>query len=176
MRTLIMSFLLLAGGQVLATEQINIDPANNIQAKGIVTATVGWIKDKKKKWDLDLHIKNENPEQGIIIFLSDMGCRRGSTVGKLKHTFFNTGERTIDFRPGQVKDFHLVCDTGNESTGAYQLEITRVYSNPSLDGKTIGKVVAKNLKWKHSDKNGAATDKSSETEKSSEKGEKEDKL
>ena len=65
-----------------------------------------------------------------------------------KHTFFNTGERTIDFKPAEAKTFNLVCRLGAETTGAMRLTIAKVYENQTLDGKTAGKVVASNIEWK----------------------------
>src|SRR4051794_17629104 len=76
-------------------------PENKMEAKGVMTMTVAWIKDKSKKFDINVTIRNDNNTSGIIIFLHDMGCQRGGVTGSLKHTFFNTGERTIDFRPNQ---------------------------------------------------------------------------
>ncbi len=147
-------------------DDIKIDPKNNIHAKGLLTVTIPRIKEKKGKWDLDVQIKNENDEKGIIIFLSDLICKRGTVTGSLKHTFFNTGERTMDFRPGQMKDFHLVCKTEGHPVGPYQLTIAKVYSNPSLDGKTVGKIIARDLKWKYSDKGDTDSDENEKTQKS----------
>src|SRR5665213_800821 len=113
---------------------------NKMEAKGIMTLTVSWIKDKGKKYDLHVNIKNENDKTGIIVFLSDMGCQRGESGGQLKHTFFNTGERTIDFRPHQQKDFNMMCIVNGKATGPFKLSVAKVYDNPSLDGKTVGKV------------------------------------
>lgn len=130
----------------------NPGPDNNIHQKGVVTVQVPWIKDKGKKFDVHLSIHNENPDKGMIIFLSDMGCRRGKVTGELKHTFFNTGEKTIDFKPNQTKDFNLVCRTEGATRGDFKLSINKVYNNPSLDGKTVGKVIAENLTWSQDDR------------------------
>jgi len=121
-----------------ANKKIAPDPTNVTTAKG-------------DKFDINLHVQNEDPDQGIIIYLSDIRCSRGGRRGEMKHTFFNTGERTIDFRPGEKKDFNLVCRTGSDGRGGEILiGVDRVYSNPGLDGRTVGKVIAKGLVWKHS--------------------------
>ena len=135
-----------------AAEKFNPDPANKMEAKGIVSVTVPWIKDKGKKYDINLIVHDDSDEKGIIFFLSDMGCKRGASAGSLKHTFFNTGERTIDFKPGQTKTFNMVCDTQSKATGPFTLTIAKVYDNPSLDGKTVGKVIAKGLSWTQDDR------------------------
>jgi hypothetical protein len=120
--------------------------------KGVVTVQVPWIKDKGKKFDVHLSIHNEDKDKGIIIFLSDMGCKRGDVTGILKHTFFNTGEKTIDFKPNEAKEFTLVCRTEGAQLGHFALSINKVYNNPSLDGKTVGKVIAQDLKWSQDDR------------------------
>jgi hypothetical protein len=135
-----------------ASTKYNPDPANKMQAPGIMTLSVAWIKDKEKKYDLNVTIKNERDDTGIIVFLSDMGCDRGDFGGKLKYTFFNTGERTIDFRPHQQKSFNMVCDTNVKATGPFKLRVYKVYDNPSMDGKTVGKVLATDLRWSQDDR------------------------
>ena len=124
---------------------------NRIFKKDVVSMQVPWIKDKGNKYDIHVLVHNESPDKGIIIFLGDMGCQRGEVSGILKHTFFNTGEKTIDFRPGQTKDFTLVCKA-EAKNGDFKLKISKVYSNPSMDGKTVGKVLAENLNWAQSDR------------------------
>ncbi len=138
--------------QAFASHKFVPDPANKLTAKNVMTMTVPWIKDKGKKYDLNLTVHAESGDKGMIIFLGDLGCQRGEAVGKLKHTFFNTGERTIDFRPNQTKDFNLVCTIGSETRGDFKITIAKIYDNPSLDGKTIGKVIAKDLSWSQSDR------------------------
>jgi hypothetical protein len=141
-----------------ASDKIKVDPANVAKEKGVISFGADWIKDKGKKFDLHLMMHNENGEKGIIVYLSDMSCHRGARMGTLKYTFFNTGERTIDFRPGQSKDFNMVCDTGEGASGAFQVTVSKVYENPNMDGKTPGKILAKSLTWKQLDKTGPAGD------------------
>src|SRR3712207_1781954 len=78
------------------------------EAKGVISLWAEWIKDKDDKFDARLHIRNESSDH-IIVLLRDMTCGRGDRHGTLKHTFFNTGERTMDFGPGEEKDFNVVC-------------------------------------------------------------------
>lgn len=135
-----------------ASEKYIPDPENQMKAKDVVTISFPWIKDKGGKFDVNVSIHNENPEKGMIIFLSDMGCLRGKVRGELKHTFFNTGEKTIDFKPNETKSFNLVCKISGDTRGDFKLSVSKIYSNPSMDGKTIGKVIAKDLNWTQSDK------------------------
>lgn len=134
-----------------ANKKIAPDPTNVTTAKGVISFWGAWVKDKGDKFDINLHVQNEDQDQGIIIYLSDIRCSHGGRRGEIKHTFFNTGERTIDFRPGEKKAFNLVCRTGSDGRGGEILiGVDRVYSNPGLDGRTVGKVIAKGLVWKHS--------------------------
>ncbi len=144
--------LLLLGSAAFASEKYMPDPENQMTAKGVVTVSVPWIKDKGKKFDVSLNIHNEDTDKGIIIFLSDLGCQRGKVRGELKHTFFNTGEKTIDFKPNETKTFTLVCRVAGETRGDFKLSVAKVYGNPSMDGKTVSKVIAKDLTWSQSDK------------------------
>jgi hypothetical protein len=104
------------------------------------------IKDKGAKYDIKFAISNLS-DKNIIILLSEMSCYRGHMMGILKHTFFNTGERTIDFKAGQMKEFKMVCDYGSKMKGDYKISIRKVYENPNGDGATKGKVITENIDW-----------------------------
>lgn len=118
----------------------------------VIDMKANWVKDKSKKWDIELAMTNKS-EKDIIIMLSDLQCSRGNTNGMLHHTFFNTGERTIDFHKSQTKIFRLVCDTGTPTEGDFKIVINRIYDNPSADGTTKGKVVGDRITWSYSKTN-----------------------
>ncbi len=134
------------------SSRVKPDKSTQIVKEGVAAIWVAWVKDKGDKYDVNMNIHNDSTEKGMIIFLSDMTCKRGSMPGKLRHTFFNTGERTIDFRPRETKSFNLVCDTHNDQKGDFTIHFAKIYDNPSLDGKTTGKVIAENLEWRQPDK------------------------
>lgn len=136
----------------LATEKYTPGPDNKAVVKGVATLSVAWIKDKGKKFDVHVNIHNDNQDKGMIIFLSDMTCQRGNMGGTLKHTFFNTGERTINFHPNETKEFNLVCNIGDESKGDFKILVSKIYENPSMDGRTVGKVIGKDIVWKQDDR------------------------
>ena len=115
--------------------------------KDNVSMWATWVKDKGKKYDLNLNIAN-NTDKDVIIMLEEMSCFRGSNRGALKHTFFNTGERVIDFRAGQMKGFNLVCDLQANVEGDFKIKVAKVYENLGGDGKTRGKAIASDLEWK----------------------------
>ena len=141
---------MLVGAFVLmvnCSHQIKLDPATTkVTAKGILSVSANWIKDKQDKFDMRLRLNNES-ESGLIILLNDIRCFRGSARGQIKHTFFNTGERTIDFQAGEVKVFNIVCRFDSDTTGDFKIAIHKVYENKELDGKTKGKVLATNIEW-----------------------------
>ncbi|MGE4132787.1 MAG: hypothetical protein AB7F86_14175 [Bdellovibrionales bacterium] len=113
---------------------------------GVVSVWANWVKDKGKKYDLQLAIANDANEP-IIVMLGEMACYRGGQRGTLRHTFFNTGERTIDFRPKELKTFNMVCQIGTDAEGDFKIEIGNIYENPTGDGKTTGKTMAQGISW-----------------------------
>ena len=119
---------------------------NKITRPGVFSVFADWIKEKDKKYDLNLSMINEHGKP-VIVLLGEMRCYRGKTQGELKHTFFNTGEKTIQFAPGQLKNFNLVCNAVDQKSGEYGIAIGSIYENNSGDGKTLGKVLAKDVTW-----------------------------
>jgi hypothetical protein len=105
-----------------------------------------WLKDKGTKFDIEISVHNIS-ETDVIFLLNEMSCAKGDNSGQLKHTFFNTGERTIDLRRGQVKRFKMVCDIGVKTPGDYTIGIGRVFDNPTGDGATKGNVLTEKIAW-----------------------------
>lgn len=129
-------------------KMIALAPEQSAMKKdGVLSMNVEWIKDKKKKYDIRLSIRNE-AKSPIIIKLGDMQCFRGARQGTLRHTFFNTGERTIDFRLGEQKTFQMVCDLGVPTVGGFKIVFGRVFDNPANDGVTLGKMISESVEWK----------------------------
>lgn len=132
-------------------KKVDLTPAEaQMKKDGVLSMNVEWVKDKKKKYDIRMTIRNE-AKSPIIVKLGDMQCFRGERQGVLRHTFFNTGERTIDFRIGEQKVFQMVCDLGQKTEGPFKIVFGRIYDNPSNDGATIGKVISESVEWKAND-------------------------
>lgn len=123
---------------------------NNAVTQGPVKVWANWVKDKGEKFDIQFLMENIHTKP-VIVKLHDVQCARGKRGGNLQHTFFNTGERTIDIMPGEVKQFNFVCTVGVKTAGAFNMRLNRVYDNPEKDGATLGKVIAKNIIWSTSD-------------------------
>ncbi len=120
-------------------------------ADGVFEITAEWVKPKSDKYDIRLKLYNPS-EKGIIVLLHDLACFRGTASGELKHTFFNTGERTIDFKPGETKKMNTVCRfEGREPKGEFRIVAKRVYEDKDGEGKNRGKVLAKDVTWKMAD-------------------------
>lgn len=117
-----------------------------VEKKGLVSVWATKIKDKGKKYDIFLNVTNES-EKPIIILLKDISCSKGNTPGIIRHTFFNTGERTIDFGAGETKFFRMVCNHQIKSEGAFKVKISKVFSDKNKDGVTPGKKLADNIVW-----------------------------
>jgi hypothetical protein len=113
----------------------------------IVSFNVSALKDKGKSFDIVMGVTNISTND-IIFMLNDMQCYKGTTQGVLKHTFYNTGERVIDFRKGQLKNFKMVCKLADKTKGDYRIVVTRIFDNPGADGETKGKVLAENIEVK----------------------------
>lgn len=120
---------------------------NKITRPGVISVSADWVKMKGKKFDIGLNLTNEH-SKSIIVLLKEIKCFKGKNEGMLKHTFFNTGERTIDLRPGQMKAFRFVCDGGDKEDSEMKIVIGKVYENPNDDMKTTGKTLAQNVEWK----------------------------
>lgn len=119
-------------------------------ASGVASMWISMIKEKGRKFDATLHIRNESKDK-IIILLGDMDCSQGSETGTLKYTFFNTGERIIDFGPNQEKSFIVVCKLPERTkTGEFAITAHHIFDNPSGDRTHPGKEIAHDLTTRYS--------------------------
>ncbi|MCJ8276493.1 MAG: hypothetical protein MJK18_06610 [Bdellovibrionales bacterium] len=141
---LIVSFLVLAS----CASRKTLEPDSNmVESSGVVKVWANWVKDKGKKYDIQFAIENVS-KKSLIIYLRDIKCFRGEAAGRLRHTFFNTGERTMDFHEGEMKQFNMVCSPyKKEARGPFKILIKKVYDNPEDDGETKGKVIATDIEW-----------------------------
>jgi hypothetical protein len=103
-----------------------------------------WIKDEDENFDMQLRLQNQT-DQFIIVLLSDIRCSRGNVLGEITHSFFNTGERTIDLKPNETKKMTMVCRFSDDVKGDFSIKVVRIYANPAKDGKTLGDVIDKDV-------------------------------
>ncbi len=144
-----LGILLAIGISACGSKKVVMDAESGAVTKaGVIAVNVNWIKDKKKKFDIEFKLTNERTDgKALIVNLAEIKCGRGTDPGEMKHTFFNTGEKTINLHGGETKQFRTVCRIGKVSEGKAFLEILRVYDNPANDGKTIGKILAQKIRW-----------------------------
>lgn len=112
---------------------------NKVTVPGLITVYASWVKDKGEKYDVGFHIKNES-ESNFIIQLKDAHCYRGKTIGELKDS------KKLALRSGQMKEQSLTCVVPDKS-GEYSITLGKIYENSTGDGETLGKVLAKEVKW-----------------------------
>lgn len=132
---------------------------NTAKAAGVLGLSVAWVKPKGNKFDIHFSIKDESESKSLIVYLHDINCYRGATMGEMKHKFFGAGEKVIDLKIGQTKKFTLGCNHGTDATGPVRIVIAKVYDNPTHDGKVPGKVIATNIEWKGMDPSAEAAPK-----------------
>jgi hypothetical protein len=103
---------------------------------------------KRKAFEIVISVENLYKDD-ILLLLTDFRCEKGGVAGDLKHAHLGIGERNIDFKPNQLKRFEFACifHDGATPPGEVKLSVLQVYENPSHDGKTRGKAIAKNLVW-----------------------------
>jgi hypothetical protein len=140
---LVLTMVLLGG---CASKRTFTGESASVTTNSFIDIQALWLKDKGKKYDLELNVRNIS-EQPVILLLSEMSCQKGGQTGILRHTFFNTGERTIDFRAGEMKRFKMVCDVGTDAKGDHKITVGQVYANPEGDGRTKGPVLASDIVW-----------------------------
>ena len=128
------------------SKRVQLTAESNRTEKGGIVASANWLKDKGSKYDIQFSITN-NFERDVIINLHDISCSKGSVPGTIKHTFFNTGERRIDLKNGESKNFNFVCRLSSKTDGPYKVTIRRVYDNPTGDGIKTEKVLVENIVW-----------------------------
>lgn len=127
------------------------------QNKGIVVSQseaallrVNWVKDKGRKFDAEVELQNSTATP-ILVYVAEMRCARGEGPGEIKHVSHKSADRVIDVGPNGSRVFRIVCKTAMNS-GAFQLEIARVFSNPSGDARTPVKVLGQSIGWSGPDR------------------------
>ncbi len=135
------AFGALISASALAGKTEFAEAGNKVTKAGLLSLSSTWVKNKGEKWDLGLKIKNEN-DADIIVNLEDTLCWRGGVSGTV-----SAGQEIVALRPGQMKEVRYTCKIGQKAKGVYKITVTRVFANPGGDGKTIGKVIGKNITW-----------------------------
>jgi hypothetical protein len=117
-----------------------------VKMDGVMSVKIAKLHDKYKKGRFDMTVDVTNlHSQSIIFYYGEIRCFRDGVAGRLEYPFFGAGERAVDFKPGETKTFNYSCKTekAKEPGGQFRLVYGRIFENPSNDGVTSGKQIAK---------------------------------
>ena len=128
---------------------------NRVVKDGVVSLSASSMRDKKNKYEVNFVIGNESGKN-IIVVLNDLACFKGSAQGSVSHASYGNGVKMVDFQPGEVRNFRLICTLAAMTDGKPRVVVKKVYANPSGDGLRIGAVLVENAEWTLSDAEKAA--------------------
>ena len=119
--------------------------------RNVISVDVQNLKDRKKKFDFKLVIKNESQGYRRVIY-SDIQCFRGTHQGAISPQLLKKEDQNIDLPPGKKKSLELSCILHGPATGGYQVNIARIYDVPAENKKILGRVIGENLQWNGEEK------------------------
>ena len=138
------SFTVVALGLMgCAGQKVKLGRDNVVTLTDVLTLWAAVVKDKRSRYDAQMHFRNEHAK-GIIFGLEDVHCFRGNTEGQLHRIL----SKNISLDVAQERSFNFICDNVPPS-GEFRFVVAKVYENPNGDGVTRGAVMAKNLEWKN---------------------------
>jgi len=126
-----------------------LTPKDAVTIDKIVRVSGVTLVDKKSKYSVKTNIKNLSNKY-LLIRLHDIECYKGGIQGTIQHAFFGAGERYIDFQPYQSKSFNFLCYFRGAKLPLgkdYKFVFTRVFDNPTREGRLPGETLAKNVTW-----------------------------
>jgi len=140
------SFALLAATVIACShKKIAVDESAQTAKKGVLSSSASWIKEKPKKFDIQVMLTNQS-NKAEIVWLKDIHCSRNGLKGDVTMVDARHGDFPISLKPNVPKTLIFTCDYNREvKAGDFKFNITRVYDNPSGDGRTNGQVIAKDL-------------------------------
>jgi hypothetical protein len=121
---------------------------NEVAVDNIISIKTPVLKEKSGYFAGEFVLTNLSDSQSIIINLTDISCKWGDQMGLIRYTLpFNIGEKKIDIKPHESKTAKLRCNVQSSGKGLKIVTISSIYSNPTNDGKTFGKMIAKDVSW-----------------------------
>ena len=122
--------------------KVTLAPESTTGGKtGILTFNRVELKDKKRKFDVLTEVRNESTKP-ILFFVEDLKCSRGGTEGILQST-----DAMIFLHAGESRGTRYTCELPARTMGEFKLNVSKVYDNPSGDGRTPGKTIANDVTW-----------------------------
>lgn len=110
---------------------------------GLISTWMTWVKDKGDKFDAEWNLMNES-QQTIIIMSDDVHCSRGSAAGRIVSGAFSRGNVAVSLRPGQRKEFLIICEVGSTGGGDFRMSIGQIYDEDPANGLKRN-VIAQNV-------------------------------
>ena len=144
MKTYLILFALLVSACVHHPVLVVNSDSGSAEKKGVIFMQMLTIKNKDKKYDINMKFENQT---GVaqIIWLKDMKCSRGKTVGVMSY-YGSPSDVPVRIPAKDQREFIFTCKLPVEHlSGEFKLNVTRVFSNPNDDGRTTKDVVAENL-------------------------------
>jgi len=142
-------FLVILIGSFGCAHKFLLSPKDAVTVSDIVKVSGVNLVDKKRKFSVKTNIKNLS-DKYLLIRLHDIECYKGNIRGTIQHAFFGAGERYIDFQPYQSKSFNFLCHFSGAKIPLgknYKFVFTRIFDNPTKEGRLPGKTLAKNVTW-----------------------------
>jgi hypothetical protein len=141
--TTLLAAVLLIGGCTARRTMLVAD--DNRVEEGELALWSDWFVDRGEKFDVHLSLKNRS-KKPILVFSRDLSGGRGEAGSRARFPAFGIGERTIDLQPGEEKSVIVGFRSGS-GTGDFTVTVTKVFANPSGDGKTPGDVIEEDVEW-----------------------------
>ena len=110
---------------------------------GLVSTWMNWVKDKGDKFDAEWNLMNES-QQTLIIMSDDVQCSRGSASGRIVGGPFSRSNVSVSLRPGQRKEFLIICELGSSGGGDFRMTIGQIYDENPANGLK-NQVIAQNV-------------------------------
>ncbi len=109
---------------------------------------INQLKDNGDSYVGGMSLKNVS-DSDLLIFVHDFSCLKKDTYGMFR--FLDDPERsryTLLIKAKEEVSFPISCElSAHESKGSFIVRVSKVYENPSGDGRTLGKNILKNLEW-----------------------------
>lgn len=127
----------------------DLDPRKNESSKRGVLSLSGYsFAEDETSFQVGMRVQNLSADPALIK-VEDIACFRAGEKGKFSHTMLDIGDRLIDLKGGEFKNYNFRCKGVPPGGTTLKIHVKRVYKNPSGDGKTPGKVLGENVEWIH---------------------------
>jgi len=123
---------------------------NAVIVEGLFSMWGSWVKNKRHKLDVRLHIANDAPHP-IIIRRRDLHCAKGHRWGDLDVRLPREINRLL-IAPGKVATFIGVCRLARPTPGDFRIIVSHVFAadrlrRPGRWRYRRGELLATDIEW-----------------------------